>query len=134
MERILVAGEFNGECKKVIQKALEVANKSDFIYILIFIPPKVYGIIDKKAYAMLKKKAKQQLQSFIDDVLQQKLSCKGAVKKGDIVSLISKSARKYKSTLILVGYAEGGLFSRYSTEELIKKIADTTAVPVMVVR
>ncbi len=134
MESILVVCEFYGECKKAIQKALEVANESDFIYILYFIPPKVYKITDKKAYAKVRKEAKRRVRSFIEEVKKKKLSCKGAIKRGEVVSEISKTARKCKSTLILIGYIEEGIFSRYSMEELVQKIADITSVPVMVVR
>lgn len=134
MESILVVCEFYGECKKAIQKALEVANESDFIYILYFIPPKVYEITDKKAYAKVRKEAKRRVRSFIEEVKKKKRSCKGVIRKGEVVSEISKVARKCKSTLILIGYTEEGIFSRYSMEELVQKIADITSVPVMIVR
>lgn len=134
MERILAVCEFYGECEKVIQKVLEVASEGDFVYILYFVPSKMHGTIDKKAHAMVKEQAKKNLQSFIEKVRKEKLACKGRIKKDDIFSVIAKGAKKYKSTLIIIGYSSKGIFSSYSMEELLQKIADISSIPAMVVK
>lgn len=134
MERILAVCEFYGECKKVIQKVLEIASEGDFAYILYFIPSKMHRTIDKEAHSMIKEQAKKRLCSYIEKVKEEGLICKGRVKKEDIFSAIKKTAKKQKSTLIVIGYDAKGIFSNYSMEELVQKIADIASIPVMIVK
>ena len=134
MERILAVCEFHGECEKVIQKVLEIGSEGDFVYILYFIPSKMHETIDKKAHTMIKGEAKKVLQTCIEKIRKEKISCKGKIKRGNAFSAMKKIVNKYKSTLIIIGYDKKGLFSHYSMEELMQKIADMASIPVMVVK
>ncbi|MEA2055165.1 MAG: universal stress protein [Candidatus Thermoplasmatota archaeon] len=125
MERILVACDFHGECRKAMEKAAGLTSKTSFIYILYPVPSKM----DRNTYKNLKKTVREK----VKQIKSQGFKCRGAVKIGEPASKIAKTAKRLRCNLIIMDYLEEGIFSQYSMEDILQKVMDLSSLPVMIV-
>jgi nucleotide-binding universal stress UspA family protein len=129
MERILIVCDFHEECRKAIEKALDLANKDSFLYILYPVNKKFHEIMGKTAHKNLKRVVHEKAR----EMKSKGFRCRGMVKIGEPLSDIARIAKRSGCDLIIIGYKEGGIFSRYSMEDVSQKIMNLSSLPVMIV-
>ena len=134
MGDLLVAYDGSEESKKALNKASEMIKEGDNLIVLHVIPTYTeFAVLDP---GMSMSKAREMLDSAIDNLKVRGINVIGTVKVGNIADEILKISTEIKCTLIIIGSTGKSTekIGRFLLGSVADKVARHATCPVLIVR
>ena len=135
MRRILVGFDGSEGSENALNKAMMLCDEDGEIILLAVVPkPSDKSFIDQEVYEKLKKKAKNLIDTAIQDIGEHEFTIKGLIEEGDIAAKIIDIASTLDCNLIVLGSKGSSEIGNYPLGSVANKVVQYARKPVMVVR
>ena len=135
MRRILVGFDGSEGSENALNKAMMLCDEDGEIILLAVVPkPSDKSFIDQEVYEKLKKKAKNLIDTAIQDIGEHEFTIKGLIEEGDIAAKIIDTASNLDCNLIVLGSKGSSEIGNYPLGSVANKVVQYARKPVMVVR
>ena len=135
MRRILVGFDGSEGSENALNKAMMLCDEDGEIILLAVVPkPSDKSFIDQEVYEKLKKKAKNLIDTAIQDIGEHEFTITGLIEEGDIAAKIIDTASNLNCNLIVLGSKGSSEMGNYPLGSVANKVVQYARKPVMVVR
>jgi len=135
MRRILVGFDGSEGSENALNKAMMLCDEDGEIILLAVVPkPSDKSFIDQEVYEKLKKKAKNLIDTAIQDIGEHGFLVKGLIEEGDVAAKIIDTASNLNCNLIVLGSRGSSEIGNYPLGSVANKVVQYARKPVMVVR
>jgi nucleotide-binding universal stress UspA family protein len=135
MKKILVGFDGSEGSEQALNRAILLLDEYGELILLAVVPTAAdKSLVDTDAYANLKKKAENIVNSAIEDLGKPAFLVKGIVEEGDAAAKIIDVSNRLKVDLIVLGSKGTSELGRYLLGSVANKVVQYAAKPVMVVR
>ncbi len=135
MRRILVGFDGSEGSENALNKAMMLCDEDGEIILLAVVPkPSDKSFIDQEVYEKLKKKAKNLIDTAIQDIGEHEFTIKGLIEEGDVAAKIIDTASNLNCNLIVLGSRGSSEIGNYPLGSIANKVVQYARKPVMVVR
>ena len=135
MEKILVGFDGSEGSENALNKALMLLDENGELILLAVVPvPSDKNLLDQKTHKLMKKKARNIIDSVIQDLGSHEYELTGIVEEGDVAAKIIDVASTLDCDLIVLGSKGTSELGIYPIGSVANKVVQYAHKPVMVVR
>ena len=135
MKKALVGFDGSEGSENALNKAMMIMNEGGKLIILAVVPlPSEKNFVDQKTYELMKRKAKNIVDSVIQDVGRHDYDVTGMIEEGDIAAKIIDIANSLQCDIIVLGSKGASELGTYPIGSIANKVVQYAHKPVMIVR
>lgn len=135
MRKILVGFDGSEGSENALNKAMMLIDENGEIILLAVVPtPSDKNLLDQKTYEIMKKRARNIIESAVRDIGSHEFDTSGLVEEGDVAAKIIDVANKLDCDLIVLGSKGTSELGISLIGSIANKVVQYAHKPVMVVR
>ncbi len=135
MKKVLVGFDGSEGSENALNKAMMIMDEGGELIVLAVVPlPSEKNFVDQKTYEIMKQKAKNIVDSVLQDVGHHEYDVTGMVEEGDIAAKIIDIANSLQCDIIVLGSKGASELGTYSIGSIANKVVQYAHKPVMIVR
>ena len=135
MKKVLVGFDGSEGSENALNKAMMIMDECGELIVLAVVPlPSEKNFVDQKTYELMKQKAKNIVDSVLQDVRRHEYDVTGMVEEGDIAAKIIDIANSLQCDIIVLGSKGASELGTYPIGSIANKVVQYAHKPVMIVR
>ena len=135
MKKVLVGFDGSEGSENALNKAMLIMDEGGELIVLAVVPlPSEKNFVDQKTYELMKQKAKNIVDSVLQDVGRHDYDVAGMVEEGDIAAKIIDIANSLQCDIIVLGSKGASELGTYPIGSIANKVVQYAHKPVMIVR
>ena len=135
MKKVLVGFDGSEGSENALNKAMMIMDEGGELIVLAVVPlPSEKNFVDQKTYELMKQKAKNIVDSVLQDVGRHDYDVAGMVEEGDIAAKIIDIANSLQCDIIVLGSKGASELGTYPIGSIANKVVQYAHKPVMIVR
>lgn len=135
MKKVLVGFDGSEGSENALNKAMMIMDEGGELIVLAVVPlPSEKNFVDQKTYEIMKQKAKNIVDSVLQDVGRHEYDVTGMIEEGDIAAKIIDTANSLQCDIIVLGSKGASELGTYPIGSIANKVVQYAHKPVMIVR